>query len=165
MIHNVRRDYNRLIWENRPDWLEAWAEGRTGYPIVDAAMRQMNATGWMHNRTRLIAASFLCKDLQIDWRLGEAIFMSRLIDGDVANNVGNRQWSAGTGADAAPYFRIFNPTTQGKKFDPQGLYVRQWVSELTNVPPEFIHTPQKMTAQQRRDFGLHCRARLSTPNC
>jgi deoxyribodipyrimidine photo-lyase len=101
----------------------------------------------------LIAASFLCKDLQIDWRLGEAIFMSRLLDGDVANNVGNWQWSAGTGADAAPYFRIFNPTTQGKKFDPHGLYARQWVSELTNVPPEFIHVPHKMTAQQQREFS------------
>ena len=101
----------------------------------------------------MIVASFLCKDLLIDWRLGEAVFMQRLIDGDVANNVGNWQWAAGTGADAAPYFRVFNPATQGQKFDPQGIYVRKWLPMLANVPTEFIYTPHKMSTQQQKQAG------------
>lgn len=150
---NLRRRYDAVRWQNRPEWLEAWAEGRTGYPIVDAAMRQLKATGWMHNRARMIAASFLCKDLLIDWRLGERVFMQRLLDGDVANNVGNWQWAAGTGADAAPYFRIFNPTTQGERFDPAGQYIRTWVPELKRVPREHIHRPERMTPDEQRRLG------------
>jgi deoxyribodipyrimidine photo-lyase len=153
VIRNLRQRYDGLAWQNRQDWLDAWAEGRTGYPIVDAAMRQMSATGWMHNRARLIVASFLCKDLLIDWRQGEVVFMQRLIDGDVANNVGNWQWSAGTGADAAPYFRIFNPTTQGEKFDPDGDYIRLWIPELSKVPKALIHKPEKMTPKQQNKAG------------
>jgi len=150
---NLRSVYDSLVWQNRQGWLDVWREGCTGYPIVDAAMRQMNATGWMHNRARLIAASFLCKDLLIDWRQGEIVFMQRLIDGDVASNVGNWQWVAGTGADAAPYFRVLNPVTQAEMFDPEGDYVRQWVPELAHVPGNLIHRPEKMTPKQQQQAG------------
>lgn len=150
---NLRSDYDGLAWENRSDWLAAWTEGRTGYPIVDAAMRQLNATGWAPNRARLIVASFLCKDLLIDWRLGTAVFMRLLLDGDVANNVGNWQWTAGVGADAAPYFRVFNPTTQGQRYDPNGAYIHRWVPELAHVPPALIHTPERMTPEEQRQAG------------
>lgn len=150
---NLRPAYDSLAWENRDDWLAAWTEGRTGYPVVDAAMRQMRATGWMHNRARMIVASFLCKDLLIDWRLGEAVFMRWLLDGDVANNVGNWQWAAGTGADAAPYFRVFNPTAQGQRFDPEGRYIRRWVPELAHTPTALIHTSERMTPAEQRQAG------------
>lgn len=130
-----------LPWSWDPDAFAAWCEGRTGYPIVDAAMRCLNATGWMHNRLRMIVASFLTKDLHIHWRLGEDYFMSRLIDGDLAANNGGWQWAAGTGADAAPYFRVFNPTTQGQRFDPQGDFIRTWVSELADLPATYVHQP------------------------
>ncbi len=134
-------------WRNNPAHFAAWCEGRTGYPVVDAAMRQLNQTGWMHNRARMITASFLTKDLLIDWRWGERYFMRRLLDGDPASNNGGWQWTAGTGTDAAPYFRIFHPVLQGLKFDPQGVYVRRWLPELAGVPGEFIHEPWKMTAE------------------
>ena len=153
VTRNLRPAYDLVAWERQPDWLAAWTESRTGYPVVDAAMRQLRATGWMHNRARMIAASFLCKDLLTDWRLGEAVFMRFLLDGDVASNVGNWQWAAGTGADAAPYFRVFNPTTQGQRFDPEGRYIRRWVPELAHVPPALIHTPERMTAEQQRASG------------
>ncbi|MCX7133314.1 deoxyribodipyrimidine photo-lyase [Aeromonas sp.] len=130
-----------LPWGWDPATLAAWCEGRTGYPIVDAAMRCLNATGWMHNRLRMIVASFLTKDLHIHWRLGEDYFMSQLIDGDLAANNGGWQWAAGTGADAAPYFRVFNPTTQGQRFDPQGDFIRTWVTELADVPVAYVHQP------------------------
>jgi deoxyribodipyrimidine photo-lyase len=130
-----------LPWGWDPEALAAWCEGRTGYPIVDAAMRCLNATGWMHNRLRMIVASFLTKDLHIHWRLGEDYFMSQLIDGDLAANNGGWQWAAGTGADAAPYFRVFNPTTQGQRFDPQGDFIRTWVTELADVPVAYVHQP------------------------
>lgn len=130
-----------LPWSWDPEAFAAWCEGRTGYPIVDAAMRSLNATGWMHNRLRMIVASFLTKDLHIHWRLGEDYFMSTLIDGDLAANNGGWQWAAGTGADAAPYFRVFNPTTQGQRFDPQGEFIRTWVSELADVPAAYVHQP------------------------
>ncbi len=130
-----------LPWSWDPDAFAAWCEGRTGYPIVDAAMRCLNATGWMHNRLRMIVASFLTKDLHIHWRLGEDYFMSRLIDGDLAANNGGWQWAAGIGADAAPYFRVFNPTTQGQRFDPQGDFIRTWVSELADLPATYVHQP------------------------
>ena len=145
-----RPEYDAIRWQDNSGFLDAWQTGHTGFPIVDAAMRQMNTVGWMHNRCRMIVASFLCKDLLIDWRVGERYFMQRLLDGDLASNNGGWQWSAGTGTDAAPYFRIFNPTTQGKKFDPDGAYIRNWLPELAKVPDKFIHEPSSLpkAAQQ-----------------
>ncbi|ACQ92740.1 Deoxyribodipyrimidine photo-lyase [Tolumonas auensis DSM 9187] len=132
-------DHIRWLWDDAR--FTAWCEGKTGYPIVDAAMRCLNQTGWMHNRLRMIVASFLTKDLHIDWRLGERYFMQHLIDGELAANNGGWQWAASTGADAAPYFRIFNPTTQGQRFDEQGQFIKQWLPELELVPAKYIHTP------------------------
>lgn len=132
-------DHIRWLWDESR--FTAWCEGKTGYPIVDAAMRCLNQTGWMHNRLRMIVASFLTKDLHIDWRLGERYFMQHLIDGELAANNGGWQWAASTGADAVPYFRIFNPTTQGQRFDEQGRFIKQWLPELQNVPEKHIHTP------------------------
>jgi len=128
-------------WVENPGGLEAWRQGRTGYPIVDAGMRELWATGWMHNRVRMIAASFLIKHLMIDWRQGEAWFWDTLVDADLANNLAGWQWIAGCGADAAPYFRIFNPVLQGEKFDPGGDYVRRWAPELARLPNACIHQP------------------------
>jgi deoxyribodipyrimidine photo-lyase len=136
-----RREYARVAWDDDPRALAAWQEGRTGYPILDAGMRQLAATGWMHNRVRMIAASFLVKDLLLDWRLGERWFLRRLVDGDPASNDGGWQWSAGTGTDAAPYFRVLNPVAQGERFDPEGAYVRRFVPELRAVPDRFVHRP------------------------
>lgn len=113
----------------------------TGYPIVDAGMRQMLATGWMHNRVRMIVASFLVKDLHLPWQWGAKFFMQHLVDGDIASNNHGWQWTAGTGTDAAPYFRVFNPVLQGEKFDPDGNYVRAWIPELRDVPKKFVHSP------------------------
>jgi deoxyribodipyrimidine photo-lyase len=141
---SFRPEYDRIIWRNREDEFEAWCNGRTGYPLVDAAMRQLTTSGWMHNRARMVVASFLVKDLLIDWQWGEKFFMQHLLDGDPAANNGGWQWAAGTGTDAAPYFRIFNPTSQAKKFDPDGRYIRQWLPELTNVPKDYIHEPWTM---------------------
>jgi deoxyribodipyrimidine photo-lyase len=149
-----RQQYDALEWENDPDLFAAWCAGRTGYPIVDAAMRQINQEAWMHNRARMIVASFLTKDLLIDWRWGERYFMQHLVDGDLAANNGGWQWAAGTGTDAQPYFRIFNPTSQGQKFDPQGAYVRHYLPELANVPEKFIHEPWKMSEQAQRQAGV-----------
>ncbi|WP_117233103.1 deoxyribodipyrimidine photo-lyase [Vibrio maerlii] len=132
---------NRLQWRQDDDWFEAWCTGNTGYPIVDAAMKQLNTTGWMHNRLRMVVASFLVKDLQIDWRKGEHYFMSKLIDGDFAANNGGWQWCASTGCDGQPYFRIFNPISQGERFDAKGEFVRQWLPELEGVPDKFVHAP------------------------
>ncbi len=140
----LRPDYDRIAWRTGPDAdadFAAWCEGCTGYPIVDAGMRQLAATGWMHNRVRMITASFLVKDLLIDWRRGERWFRTMLADGEVSQNAGNWQWVAGTGPDAAPYFRIFNPTAQGEKFDPDGTYVRRWVPELAGLGARDIHQP------------------------
>jgi deoxyribodipyrimidine photolyase len=134
---------NHLHWPHDEVFFQRWKEGMTGYPIIDAAMRQLQQTGWMHNRLRMIVASFLTKDLHIDWHQGEAYFMSQLIDGDFAANNGGWQWAASTGCDAQPYFRIFNPVTQGVKFDPNGDYVRRWVPELAEVPNRWIHEPWK----------------------
>jgi len=141
--------FKGMAWRDAPDDLRAWKEGRTGYPVVDAAMRQLAATGWMHNRARMIAASFLVKHLLINWQEGERWFMRMLVDGDPAANNGGWQWVAGTGTDAAPYFRVFNPVLQGKRFDPQGIYVRRWIPELANGPQAFIHEPWLMPAQER----------------
>lgn len=135
--------WSRIRWSDDRTAFEAWCLGMTGYPVVDAAMRQLRATGWIHNRARMIAASFLVKHLLIDWRWGERWFMRHLVDADLAANNGGWQWVAGTGADAAPYFRVFNPTLQGKKFDPQGNYIRRWVPELVDVPERAIHEPHR----------------------
>ena len=148
-----RPELRNIPWQDNLAGMAAWADGRTGYPVVDAAMRQLNTTGWMHNRARMIVASFLTKDLLIDWRQGERYFMQRLLDGDPAANNGGWQWTAGTGTDAAPYFRVFNPILQGKKFDPQGAYVRRWIPELAAVPEAFIHTPWEMPTEVQRRIG------------
>lgn len=142
---NFRPEYDRLVWDNNPAHFVAWQTGQTGYPVIDAAMRQLQAIGWMPNRARMIVASFLTKDLLIDWRWGETHFMQWLIDGDPAANNGGWQWSAGTGTDAQPYFRIFNPVSQSQKFDPDGEYIRHWVPELRGVPDRYLHSPWQMT--------------------
>jgi deoxyribodipyrimidine photo-lyase len=139
-----RPAYDDVPWADDPAGLAAWRDGRTGYPVVDAAMRQLAASGWMHNRARMIAASFLAKDLLVDWRHGAAHFMAHLVDGDTAANNGGWQWTAGTGTDAAPYFRVFNPVAQGRRFDPDGTYVRRWIPELARVPDAWIHEPWAM---------------------
>ena len=133
-----------IPWRVAPDDLAAWQQGQTGYPIVDACMRQLLTTGWMHNRGRMIVASFLAKDLLLDWRDGEQWFMDQLIDGDPAANNGGWQWAAGVGTDAAPYFRIFNPVLQGERFDPEGAFVRRHVPALSGVPARYIHRPWEM---------------------
>lgn len=138
---NFNKKYDNLPWANPQNKFIAWQEGRTGYPLVDAAMRQLNQIGWMHNRLRMVVASFLTKHLLIDWRLGEAYFMSKLIDGDLAANNGGWQWSAGTGCDAQPYFRVFNPITQSERFDPNGEFIRKYLPELNDVPKKHIHFP------------------------
>jgi deoxyribodipyrimidine photo-lyase len=150
-----------IAWQNDPADFSAWQQGKTGYPVVDAAMRQLLETGWMHNRARMIVASFLTKDLLIDWRWGERWFMQHLIDGDPAANNGGWQWTAGTGTDAAPYFRIFNPLFQSARFDPQGNYIRRWLPELSAVPDEYIHEPWKMPAELQAKTG--CKIGMSYP--
>lgn len=134
-------EFDAVRWNDDPAAFAAWCQGRTGYPIVDAGMRQLAETGWMHNRVRMIAASFLSKDLLLDWRLGERFFYERLVDGDPASNNGGWQWAASTGTDAQPWFRIFNPVLQGRKFDPDGSYVRRYVPELRSVPDAQLHDP------------------------
>jgi deoxyribodipyrimidine photo-lyase len=173
---SFRPAYVDLQWENDEAKFAAWCDGCTGYPIVDAAMRQLNETGWMHNRARMIVASFLTKDLLIDWRWGEHYFMQHLVDGDTASNNGGWQWAAGTGTDAQPFFRIFNPVEQGRRFDPQGAYVRHWIPELARVPARYVHAPWTMprgitppidypdpvvdhAAQRRRALMLYRRGR------
>jgi deoxyribodipyrimidine photo-lyase len=136
-----RAEFARIEWPNDETLFAAWRAGRTGYPVIDAAMRQLNSTGNMHNRLRMVVASFLVKDLLVDWRRGEQYFAAQLNDFDLAANNGNWQWAASTGCDAQPYFRIFNPLAQSRKFDAQGEYIRRWLPELANVPVKFIHAP------------------------
>ncbi len=136
-----RRGFTKFPWRRNNKALTAWQRGNTGYPIVDAGMRELWMTGWMHNRVRMIVASFLTKDLLLPWQDGEAWFWDTLVDADLASNAASWQWVAGSGADAAPYFRIYNPVTQGQKFDPDGAYVRQWVPELAALPKKFLHAP------------------------
>lgn len=136
-----KKDTQKIKWNHNPEHLTAWQTGQTGIPIIDAGMRQLQKTGWMHNRVRMITAMFLCKNLLIDWRIGEQWFMEHLIDGDLAANNGGWQWCASTGTDAVPYFRIFNPIAQSKKFDPNGDYIRQWVDELAHLDNKVIHEP------------------------
>jgi deoxyribodipyrimidine photo-lyase len=138
---NWRSDFDAYPWRNRTEDLKAWQQGLTGYPLVDAGMRELWQTGCMHNRVRMITASFLVKHLRIDWRQGETWFSDTLVDANLANNAAGWQWVAGSGADASPYFRIFNPMTQGRKFDPNGDYVRRWCPELARLPNQFIHAP------------------------
>jgi len=137
--HNLKPSYNKIHWHHNSSWFKKWCDGETGFPIVDAGMRQMNTTGYMHNRARLIVASFLVKTLLIDWREGEEYFAKKLTDYDPANNNGNWQWISGGGADSQPYFRIFNPWRQAEEYDPTCEYIKTWVPELKNVPPKDIH--------------------------
>jgi deoxyribodipyrimidine photo-lyase len=153
-----RPSYDAIKWSSNATLLEAWKSGTTGYPIVDAGMRQLAATGFMHNRARMITASFLTKDLMIDWREGEAHFLRHLVDGDIAANNGGWQWCAGSGTDAQPYFRIFNPVTQAGNFDPDGEYVRRWVPELAALKTPAIHAPwahPKALAEAGISLGVH----------
>jgi deoxyribodipyrimidine photo-lyase len=149
VTHNFNRRYDGIHWRDDAADFTAWAEGRTGYPVVDAAMRQLVSTGWMHNRARMITASFLTKDLLINWREGERFFMRHLIDGDLAANNGGWQWAAGTGTDAQPFFRIFNPVAQSMRFDLDGTYIRRWVPELDHLPAKYIHAPWNVPSQMR----------------
>ncbi|HEY7866351.1 MAG TPA: deoxyribodipyrimidine photo-lyase [Psychromonas sp.] len=155
--HNFNKLADNIIWSNNREDFRAWCEGRTGYGLVDAAMRQLNETGWMHNRLRMVTASFLTKHLLIDWRWGEAYFMKKLIDGDLASNNGGWQWAASTGCDAQPYFRIFNPIIQSQKFDPKGLFIRRYVKELSEVDNKSIHLPVNAIVE-------HKQARLNALN-
>jgi deoxyribodipyrimidine photo-lyase len=152
--HAMKPEMDQVQWRVAPDELSAWKLGQTGYPIVDAGMRQLAATGWMHNRVRMITASFLVKDLLVDWRLGEAHFRRELVDFEITQNVGNWQWVAGTGPDASPYFRIFNPVTQSRKFDPDGEYIRRWVPELAALPNKALHAPWEVGPLELAGAGV-----------
>ena len=147
-----KKEYESIAFENNPDYFKAWAEGKTGYPIVDAAMRQLNQTGFMHNRLRMIAASFLVKDLLVDWRWGEAYFAEKLIDFDLSANNGGWQWAASTGCDAQPWFRIFNPITQSLRFDAQGKFIKKYIPELNTFDDDEIHAPCLSQNTQKIDY-------------
>lgn len=151
--HAFKPQYDALPWPNPPGHFEAWCEARTGYPLVDAAMRQLNQTGYMHNRLRMVTASFLTKDLLVDWRQGERYFADTLIDFDLAANSGGWQWAASVGCDAQPWFRIFNPVTQSERFDAQGRFIRRYLPELTNVPDRYIHAPWTLPAAEQARSG------------
>ena len=150
----LREEFADYPWRDDKEGLRAWKKGLTGYPIVDAGMRQLWTTGWMHNRVRMIVASFLIKDLLVPWQEGEAWFWDTLVDADLANNAASWQWVAGCGADAAPYFRIFNPVSQGEKFDPEGDYVRAFVPELAKMPSKYIHAPWTAPQEILRESGV-----------
>lgn len=150
----LKEMFTRFPWVEDRDALKRWQRGQTGYPLVDAGMRQLWETGWMHNRVRMVAASFLVKDLRIDWREGAAWFWDTLVDADLANNTLGWQWVAGCGADAAPYFRVFNPISQGQKFDPHGEYVLRWVPELADVPSKYIYCPWEMPSSALAACGV-----------
>jgi deoxyribodipyrimidine photo-lyase len=149
-----RREYDAIRWPGERAHFAAWCEGRTGFPIVDAAMRQINTTGYMHNRLRMIVASFLVKDLLIDWREGERYFADHLIDFDLAANNGGWQWAASTGCDAQPYFRIFNPGSQSERFDPEGKFIRRYVPELERVPTKYLHAPWTVPPLEQQAAGV-----------
>ncbi|MDX5446154.1 MAG: DNA photolyase family protein [Zoogloeaceae bacterium] len=152
--NNFRPEFDAVRWNDAPDLLAAWQEGRTGYPLVDAGMRQLAQTGYMHNRLRMVTASFLTKDLGIDWRAGERHFADLLNDFDLAANNGGWQWAASTGCDAQPWFRIFNPVTQSERFDPQGAFIRRYLPELAKVPERYIHAPWKMDPTLQKQCGV-----------
>lgn len=149
-----KADYDAIQWAVWPEGFTAWCHGKTGYPLVDAAMRQLNFSGWMHNRLRMVTASFLCKDLGIDWRLGEKYFADLLNDFDLSANNGGWQWASSSGCDAQPYFRIFNPVTQSEKFDPEGRFIRRYVPELAAVPNQHIHAPWLMKQGEQEALGV-----------
>ena len=151
---NFREDFDAFPWQDDTGLLHAWQRGRTGYPLVDAGMRELWHTGWMHNRVRMVVASFLVKHLRLHWHHGEAWFWDTLVDADLANNAASWQWVAGSGADAAPYFRVFNPSLQGEKFDPDGAYVRRWVPELAALPAKYIHRPWQAPAEILHQAGI-----------
>lgn len=151
---NFKSEFDHFPWRSDAKGLKAWKRGQTGYPIVDAGMRELWATGFMHNRVRMVVASFLIKHLLIDWREGEAWFWDTLVDADLANNVANWQWTAGSGADASPFFRIFNPMAQGEKFDADGAYVRRWVPELKHLPDAVLHAPWTASAAVLNQAGI-----------
>jgi deoxyribodipyrimidine photo-lyase len=148
------RRFESFPWSDDPVGLRAWQTGQTGIPLVDAGMRELWTTGWMHNRVRMVAASLLTKNLLLPWQSGAAWFMDTLVDADLANNTLGWQWTAGCGADAAPYFRVFNPVRQGERFDPDGVYVRRWVPELAGLPARWIHQPWAAPASQLHDAGI-----------
>ncbi len=152
---NYSKKFDNFPWEKNSKFLIAWKKGLTGYPIVDAGMRELNFTGWMHNRVRMIVGSFLVKHLLINWKEGEKYFKDCLLDYNEANNISGWQWVAGCGADAAPYFRIFNPILQGEKFDKDGDYVKKWIPELENVPKKFIHKPWELKNEKKFIIGKH----------
>lgn len=152
--HCYKTEYDNLPWPNPAGHFAAWCEARTGYPLVDAAMRQINHSGYMHNRLRMVAASFLTKDLLVNWRLGERYFAEHLIDFDLAANSGGWQWASSVGCDAQPWFRIFNPVTQSERFDPSGKFIRQYLPELDRVPDKFIHAPWTMPESVQRECGV-----------
>lgn len=151
---NFQARFDAMPWRTDPAALRAWQQGRTGYPLVDAGMRELWTTGWMHNRVRMVCASFLAKHLLLDWRDGEAWFWDTLVDADPASNPSSWQWVAGSGVDAAPYFRIFNPVLQAEKFDPQAVYVKRWVPELDGLPTSVVHHPWEASPAQREAAGL-----------
>lgn len=152
--HEFQERYRNLHWGQDKRLLKTWVDGKTGYPIVDAAMRQIAQEGWMHNRARLIVGSFLTKDLWLDWRLGEAYFMKMLTDGDNAVNNGNWQWIASVGVDPAPVFRrLYNPSSQQQKYDPDGLYIKKYLPELRNVPVKYLNNPERMTAEEQKEYS------------
>jgi deoxyribodipyrimidine photo-lyase len=152
--HSFRPEYDKIVWEDWPEGLAAWRAGRTGYPLVDAALRQLSSSGFMHNRLRMVAASFLSKDLGIDWRQGEAWFAEQLLDFDLSANNGGWQWAASSGCDAQPYFRIFNPITQSEKFDPQGKFIRRYLPELKALPDKWVHAPWRMPLAEQHACGF-----------
>ncbi len=164
--HEFNADYRGLPWQENNEGFARWCAGETGFPFVDAGMRQLNATGFMHNRVRMVVSMFLTKDLHLDWRLGERYFMQRLVDGEIASNNGGWQWSAGCGADAAPYFRIQNPWTQGANYDADGSYIKEWIPELRDVPAARLHQPATPGLRLARDYPLpmldHAREREET---
>jgi deoxyribodipyrimidine photo-lyase len=153
VTQSFKPEYNSIVWEDNPDLFAAWSDGRTGYPLVDAAMAQINLTGYMHNRLRMVTASFLTKDLGIDWRSGERYFARHLNDYDLAANNGGWQWAASTGCDAQPYFRIFNPITQSERFDPEGKFIKRYLPQLEGFSAAEIHAPWRVTEERQRAAG------------
>ena len=151
---NLRSQFDNFIWSNDKNKLEKWKQGKTGYPIVDAGMRELYDTGWMHNRVRMITSSFLVKHLRINWKEGESFFRDSLLDFNVGNNICGWQWVSGCGADAAPYFRIFNPILQGEKFDKDGLYVKKWIPSLQSIPKKLIHKPWEIDNVTAKKIGF-----------
>jgi deoxyribodipyrimidine photo-lyase len=151
---NLNSNFDAFPWENNTQLIESWKRGETGYPIVDAGMKELWETGYMHNRVRMIVGSFLVKNLLTHWSYGRDWFNDCLVDADLANNTASWQWVAGTGADAAPYFRIFNPVTQSKKFDPDGDYIRKYIPELKNIPNNYIHLPGELDDKSLIEYGV-----------